>query len=68
MDEARKRKDGYPVRCVETNKIFFSAKEAAMYYNLDNSTISKICRKNLKNSTCGGYHWEYVNDFNRKRF
>ena len=33
------------VLCIETNEIFNSATEAGRKYNIDNSSISKVCRK-----------------------
>ena len=49
-----------PVRCVELDKIFIDATEAAKELHLDSSGILKVCRKERK--TCGGYRWEFVND------
>lgn len=47
------------VYCVELNKIFEDATEAAKELNLDSSCILKCCRGERK--TCGGYHWEFIN-------
>ena len=33
------------VLCIETNEVFNSATEAGRKYNIDNSSISKVCRK-----------------------
>lgn len=51
------------VRCVETGEIFGSAMEAAREYGVDNSSLSKCCRKELR--SCGKLngqklHWEYT--------
>ncbi len=36
---------------------FKSVREAAKYYGIDGSSISKCCRGGL--ITCGGRHWRY---------
>jgi group I intron endonuclease len=46
------------VKCIETGQIFDTVKEASQYFNVDNSSICKVC--NGKAKTCGGYHWEYI--------
>lgn len=46
------------VRCVETNEIFSSIKEAARHTKAYPAHIAQVCRGQLKRS--GGYHWEYV--------
>ena len=45
-----------PVRCVETGKIYESAKAAAMELGLDHSSLTKCCRGLRR--VCGGCHWE----------
>ena len=52
--DAKKKK----VRCIETNEIFSSVREAARHIGIDHSGISLCC--NGKNKTAGGYHWEFV--------
>lgn len=55
--EARKKK----VKCIETNIIYESATEAARQIpGTNQSKICMVCRGQRK--TCGGYHWEYVNE------
>lgn len=49
-----------PVRCIETNEIFSSAKEAAEEKGVSSAKISSVC--NGKRNTTGGYHWEFVNE------
>lgn len=44
------------IRCIETNQIFISAKEAEDKLGIDASSIRKVCRGERK--TAGGYHWE----------
>lgn len=57
MAEARKK----PVRCVETGIVYESATDAARKVpNTTQSKICMVCKKQRK--TCGGYHWEYVNE------
>ena len=52
-------KNGKTVRCIEENKIFPSAKEAARYYNMKTAShISACCRGQRK--TANKFHWEYT--------
>ena len=46
------------IRCVETNDIFFSIKDAAEEYGLSAPNISVVLNGTKK--TAGGYHWEYM--------
>lgn len=46
------------VRCIETNTIYGSRKEAEEITGIDGSSIAKCC--NGKRATAGGYHWEYI--------
>lgn len=46
-----------PVYCVEMNKVFIDATEAAKELNIDGSAILKVCRG--ERQTCGGYHWKF---------
>lgn len=46
------------VRCVETNTIYPSAREAYRQTSIHYSHIGKCCRG--KYNTAGGFHWEYV--------
>ena len=52
------RKHCKKVYCVELNKIFNSAKQAATQLKLFDSNIAKCCKGKYK--TTGGYHWEYA--------
>ena len=53
------------IKCITTNEIFTTIKEAGELYNIDKSTISKCCNGKLKSA---GKHpitgeklvWEYV--------
>lgn len=49
------RKPKKAVRCIETNKLFKSLREAELITGVYHSDISKVCR-GLK-LTAGGYHW-----------
>lgn len=46
------------VRCVETQVVYDSIGDAALFINKDRSGIGKCCVG--KQKTCGGYHWEFV--------
>ena len=48
-----------PVICVETNKIYCSASEAARDTDVIVQNIIRVCKKRCK--TAGGFHWNYVN-------
>ena len=48
------------ILCVELNKIFDSIKEAAKYFDVDPSGISKVL--NGKRKTCGGFTWKRIDD------
>ena len=47
------------VRCTTTGVVYNSIRAAAQMLNLDNSSISKVCRGKLKATK--GLHFEYVN-------
>lgn len=47
------------VKCIERNTIFSSISNACKELNVSRH-ISDCCKG--KRETCGGYHWEYVND------
>lgn len=53
-------KTGKAIRCVETGEIYPGSAWAARALNVDQSTITKSCRN--PNRTCGGYHWQYVDE------
>ena len=52
------KKRSKPVYCIELNKIFDGARQAARELGLDNSNIIKCCKGKLK--TTGGYHFRYA--------
>lgn len=51
---------GKQVLCIELNKIFISASEAAKYIGLCPSAICKCASG--KHKTAGGYTWKYLRD------
>ena len=52
-----------PVRCIELNKEFPSAVEAGKFVGRSENGIHACCKG--RGNTCGGYHWEYVNEEDR---
>lgn len=48
------------VLCVELDRIFESVNDAAKFIEKKPCSITQACRKDIK--TCGGYHWEYVEE------
>jgi hypothetical protein len=51
---------GKRVRNIELNQEFYSAAEAARFYNLSCDSVAAACRGDVQ--TAGGYHWEYVEE------
>ena len=49
-----------PIVCVETGIVYDSIKHASIKNNIDNSSLSKVCRK--LRETAGGYHWRFLNE------
>jgi group I intron endonuclease len=52
-----KRKLGRPVRCIDTNTVYYTAVEAAEAMGVTNHAILKAAKG--INKTCAGYEWEY---------
>ena len=58
--------------CITTIKIFYTIKEGAEYYNLDNSSIVKCCKRKIK--TCGKLKdgtplvWRYLTWKHNKKY
>ena len=48
------------VICIETQKIYKSAKQVEIETGLSASSIGKCCRGQRK--TCGGFHWKFTKD------
>ena len=55
----RTKRISKPVYCVELDRVFDGASQAARELNIDNSDIGKCCKGKLKRA--GGYIWEYYN-------
>lgn len=51
-----------PVLCVELNRAFSCAAEAAKEFNVQSSGILGVCRGTRK--TIGGYHWTFLSENN----
>ena len=56
--ERAAKKQSIPVYCIELNKIFYGARQAARELGLDNSSIIKCCKGKAK--THKGYHFRYA--------
>lgn len=56
----RKISDSLSIKVINLNtkQVFKSAKEAADFFNICSSTITKVCKG--KRKTCGGYKWSYL--------
>lgn len=60
-EQKEKLKDSHfkaKVKCIETNEIFDSIKQASEKYNIIATHITRVCKH--KRNTTGGFHWEYV--------
>lgn len=65
ISQSKLNKNGKPVRCITTDKIFNTIREAGRYYNISSSHIAECCKG--KRKTCGKYNnipliWEYFID------
>ena len=49
---------GIPVLCVETNKVYLTAKAASKDLNINHSNIIQVC-KGIRKSA-GNYTWQYT--------
>ncbi len=54
--KARRR----PIRCLDDNLIFESAKDAANYYDFKTLSVSGVCNKNGKRKTLFGKRFQYM--------
>ena len=52
------KKRSKPVYCIELDRVFNGATQAARELGLNNSHICKCCKGKYK--TAGGYHWKYA--------
>lgn len=51
---------GTSVKCIETNTIYCSAREASRKTGIHQSSISRCCNNEYGFKTAGGYHWKYI--------
>ena len=63
INNGRINKIGHKVYCVELDKSFNTLTEASEYVGCAYTGISACCSK--KRGTCGGYHWIYLEDYNK---
>ena len=56
------RKNGKPVICVETGRVFNSATEVERELGLFATSIIACCRSKRKQKTCGKLHWKYYEE------
>ena len=49
----------FPVKCIETNQVFYNIDEALSFAGLHHAHDIYRCCRGVRNSA-GGYHWEYV--------
>ena len=52
------------VKCIETNNIFNTLKEASKWAKTSRQNITGACKGRQK--TAAGYHWEYVKENNNE--
>lgn len=58
VGEKNKISNGKPVYCIELDRVFCSAAEAARFVGRNPTNASVVCRGEEK--SCAGYHWKYV--------
>ena len=51
-----------PVYCVELDRIFSCAHDAAQHLGINGTNILPCCRHDYGRKTCGGYHWEFADN------
>ena len=51
---------GISVKCIETEIVYHSAREAERQTGIDNTQIVGVCKGKYGYQTAGGYTWEYV--------
>lgn len=55
-----KERSNKKVKCLNDNKVFNSLKECSKFYNIDNSTLTKVCKNSRK--TIKGLKFIYFDD------
>ena len=58
MRRGKPGRPGRPVMCIETGRVFNSAKEAGQWAGVAPSTITQVLNGYAKSA--GGYRWEFV--------
>ena len=58
--DGKKVNRGKRVRNIDLDQEFYSASEAARFFNLTSDAVASCCRG--EKSTAAGYHWEYVEE------
>ena len=48
-----------PVRCIETNIIYPSIRNAGKLTGINHNRIAEVCHKYYGRKTAGGFHWEF---------
>ena len=56
--DGKKVNRGKRVLNIDLNQEFYSAAEAARFYNLSSDAVAACCRG--ERNTAGGYHWKYI--------
>ena len=59
-NDPSKQKASKKVRCIETNEIFSSIREASRKTGANRNCIAWCCNKTPRHKTTSGYHWEFV--------
>lgn len=51
---------GKKVKCIETEEIFESCKQAEIHYNLPTGSVNRCANPKSEQKSSGGYHWSYI--------
>lgn len=62
IKKMRNNKHCKKVKCIETNIIYNSIKEAERNTKISADVIRNVCNKKLHCITAGGYHWEFTKE------
>ena len=55
-----KQQNSKKVRCIETNEIFSSIREASRKTGANRNCISWCCNNTPRHKTTSGFHWEFI--------
>lgn len=50
--------------CLETKEIYHGSKDAQKKTGINERCIRKVCKKQYGRKTAGGYHWQYLEEYN----